>query len=141
MIPDSLDIELYGAGLSRIYGPYIKDGRKYLMLGYGHYKTAITNAKYLMERHLKVRISDDVHHKNEDKLDDRIDNFEIKSRSLHAKHHAKKTKFIDCLCFNCGKPFRREERKIKENIKLRYNICCSPRCGRVGKKNQAPMVK
>ena len=45
--------------------------------------------RYLMERHLGRKLSSKeiIHHINEDKLDNRVENLQIMSRSEHAKHH------------------------------------------------------
>jgi hypothetical protein len=44
----------------------------------------------IMEKHIgrKLTLSEIVHHKNENKLDNRLENLEIMSRSQHNKHHS-----------------------------------------------------
>ena len=51
----------------------------------------ILRSRYIMEQHLGRYLlsSEEVHHINEDKTDDRIENLEIKSKSEHARDHMK----------------------------------------------------
>lgn len=45
--------------------------------------------RYIMEQHLgrKLERWEEVHHKNEDTHDNRIDNLEVKTKSEHFRHH------------------------------------------------------
>lgn len=45
-----------------------------------------------------------IHHKNEDKLDDRLENLEYMHTSDHHKHHLTKA-LIGCKCKGCGEIF------------------------------------
>ncbi len=53
----------------------------------------IQEHRLVMEAHIgrKLLTEEIVHHKNEDKLDNGIDNLEIMSRSEHARHHMSKS--------------------------------------------------
>lgn len=62
---------------------YVPDHPKANSSGY------IPRSRHMMEQHLGRYLTEDehVHHKNSDKLDDRIENFEILTRSKHIKQH------------------------------------------------------
>lgn len=66
---------------------------KYLERGY--YMVSVNNVqipehRFIMEQFLGRKLSKDeiVHHKNHDKLDNRIENLEITTRAKHAAHHS-----------------------------------------------------
>ena len=70
-----------------------------------------------------------VHHKDENKWNDTIENLEILSVSEHALLHAKRKENLVCDCTYCGK-----EISLKPHLfRLRTNnsvngICCSRKC-------------
>lgn len=45
-----------------------------------------------------------LHHKNEDKLDDRFENLELKTHGQHTIEHCRKEPVV-CLCRGCGRNF------------------------------------
>ena len=74
-----------------------------------------------------------VHHKNEDKRDNRIENLELLGASAHASLHGKEKKkaMIVLTCYLCGAEFERSLRIIKNNNKRAIkagrtprNFCC-----------------
>lgn len=74
-----------------------------------------------------------VHHINEDKSDDNIENLELISRSEHSKKHVKdKVKPSTILTCPCGKIF---EIKLLSQLKHRLakskssKLYCSSKCG------------
>jgi hypothetical protein len=77
--------------------------------------------------------SEDVHHINENKLDNRIENLEVLSKSDHAKKHIKKVDCINLVCPNCTNRFavqphvyRLRKKRNKSGV-----VFCSRSCGGV----------
>jgi predicted Zn-ribbon and HTH transcriptional regulator len=90
--------------------------------------------RVLVENKLGRLLLDDeeVHHDNEDKSDDSIDNLKVMSRAEHRRHHRLKVDDVRCEC-KCGKQF-----SVRPNIhRLRVKrakggqIYCSRSCGTV----------
>lgn len=80
--------------------------------------------RYLMAQHLgrELRADEHVHHKNEDRYDNRLENLEVKPAAMHiAEHKTKhpKTK----LCVVCGEFFTPAPTKRKRAE------TCSKGCG------------
>ncbi len=74
-------------------------------------RKTISYARYLFSVHLKRILSEDetVDHINNDKMDDRIDNFQILSRKDNkAKSQGKRT-FINYTCPSCSSIFSRRK--------------------------------
>lgn len=82
-----------------------KDGRLRVYV-YDTGKT-ISYPKYLMEKELGRKLSPNelVHHKDENPLNNKIDNLEIKSRSKHSADHMQKYFDTTAICGWCGKEF------------------------------------
>lgn len=87
----------------------------------------------MMENYLNIELEtyEHVHHKNEIKNDNVIENFEIKLIADHTRYHHKGkdfTKYMNCKCLNCGKEF---SRRIKE-VERHPLTFCSRECYKKG---------
>jgi hypothetical protein len=82
-------------------------------------------SRHLMEQHLGRRLdrAELVHHKNHDKLDDRIDNYELTNAQAHSQHHNQKHP-ITKPCVICGRAF------APQPTKRASKVTCSPECHR-----------
>jgi len=71
-------------------------------------------SRHLMEQHLgrPLARNEHVHHKNEDKLDDRLDNYELTDPASHNRHH-KQIHPISKRCVICGAEFTPHKTKRK----------------------------
>lgn len=80
--------------------------------------------------------NEQIHHRNENKSDNRIENLEIVSCGEHIKkYHGRKqdkTTWYEAKCLNCGKIFKR--RKIE--TKLHEHTFCSRQCYIEGRKKR-----
>lgn len=96
------------------------------------YILILVNNKYVLEHRFivennigrKLEKYEHVHHKNEIKNDNRIENLEILTISEHSKYHKKEkdlTKYTNCLCLYCGKQFNRLTAEVKNHPKTYCN--------------------
>jgi hypothetical protein len=58
-----------------------------------------------------------VHHKNEDKRDNRFSNLEMISRGAHTAHHSVPAALVELPCGKCGKTFERIASNYRCQIK------------------------
>lgn len=97
-------------------------------------RTTISNAKYMMSVYLKRHLSIDEHvdHINDNKLDDRIDNFQILSL---AENNRKQAALIGCamveyLCPICERVFAiKRKNSHYGSRKHAISVTCSRSCG------------
>jgi hypothetical protein len=86
--------------------------------------------RIIMENHLGRYLSGDelVHHDNEIKNDNRIENLILTTRSEHSKHHAKPMAVVKLKCPECKTLFQRD--KYQTHLcKVKFNwTSCSRSC-------------
>ena len=108
---------LSGDGRWMIPAPTYYQGKKYIGERY------IYEHRFIMENYLGrlLRINEVVHHKNENKLDNKLENLELKSMANHSSLHAKDPVIVNLICDYCGVNFKREKRKT---YKYEHSFCC-----------------
>lgn len=115
-------------GYNKVYINTNKEPRRVATLRTPEGKmTSMSYAKYLYTSHYKCDIcdGDQVDHINDDRMDDRIENLQVISRTLNLqKSHAKKV-MVELECPICKKHFLYEKR----NLSSHPNPTCSRRCG------------
>ena len=91
-----------------------------------------------MGKHLgrKLGFNEIVHHKDEDRANNEIENLKLMSRSEHSKHHKAQPEFLVFDCPGCGCEFDRLARYHRKNQKKKNGA--GPFCGRscAGRFNQ-----
>ena len=92
----------------------------------------ILEHRLIMENYLGRKLTKDeqVHHKNENKQDNRIENLILTDCSTHiSEYHPKQideSTWMECHCLSCGKPFQRRKKEYD-----RHPECyCSRDCYR-----------
>ncbi|MFA5154365.1 MAG: HNH endonuclease [Clostridia bacterium] len=132
----------------RVYGPYKrKDGRMHVVLVNlnTHKRITVSYAKFLIETSIGKFLdkNHDVHHKDENPLNNSLENLEIIYHSEHARKHAiKYIKDIKVSCTYCGKeviltPKQQRHRTQNINSGRGTGVFCNRSCsGKYGKKVQ-----
>lgn len=130
------DHPLYGATHFRIYGPYLRlsDRRRHLIIiDPQDNRITISYPRFIMECVLKRILSknEEVHHKNGNQSDDRIDNYEVLDSIQHRTLQYKRK---EVSCGFCGRNFEISGKVLsdyKANLrkeKPKKGPYCSRRC-------------
>lgn len=114
-----------------LYGPVLnkKEGRRYVSLvkdGDTKTRTIMSYARYLMSVHLGRLLTrnEEVDHKDNNKLNDVIENFQLLSTQENKrKYNGKGVKTVRIACPECGKVFERRVGSTHLVKKGSYTAC------------------
>lgn len=120
-----------------------KDGRKFIVYkGEDNKYHSKAYARYLMEQHLgrKLTNEEEVHHKDHNKMNDVIENLEVKNKTAHRREHNIKPVIIE-HCYVCGSDIIVDSRKRANHYRSKNKNpdkwFCSKHCsGIFGQKEQ-----
>ena len=120
-----------------------KDGRKFIVYkGEDNKYHSKAYARYLMEQHLgrKLTNEEEVHHKDHNKMNDAIENLEVKNKTTHRREHNIKPIIIE-HCYICGSDIIVNSRKRANHYRSKNKNpdkwFCSKHCsGIFGQKEQ-----
>ena len=112
----------------------MKNGEYTLVLAPENFSGNIYRKKYCYEHHLiywkytgVVPKEDEcIHHVNENKRDNKIENLELLKIKDHVIYHTVTNgkNILICKCPGCGSIFKKDKNKVKKNS----IICCSREC-------------
>lgn len=120
-----------------------KDGRKFIVYkGEDNKYHSKAYARYLIEQHLgrKLTNEEEVHHKDHNKMNDVIENLEVKNKTIHRREHNIKPIIIE-HCYICGSDIIVDSKKRANHYRSKNKNpdkwFCSKHCsGIFGQKEQ-----
>ena len=117
-----------------MYGPYLskQEQRRLVILYWDGGKKTMSYARWMMEEHLGRQLTDaeEVDHKDDNKLNDVLSNFQILTRPENAKKSAKHPELVEITCKQCGKRKTKRASQIRHNQERRRAVgpFCDKRC-------------
>ena len=130
----------------RRYGPYpTKSGHLFWIDVHDNgTRSSVWVHREMLEQHLGRKLTQDevVHHVNEIPDDNRIDNFEIKTRAAHTRDHCAPAEVVEFWCAECGELGFQLARNVKHNRKQgKAGPFCNRTCsGRYSRRAQLGRV-
>lgn len=136
--------ECGGIGIHmKIYGPYKRDdGRSHMIIINDHgVRYTQSYPRYLMEQHLgrKLEEWETVDHINGDSSDDRIENFQLLTRSENVRKSARPTPMYTFICPVCKKETSKRLSQVVANqgVQDKAGPFCGRKCaGTYSRRNQ-----
>lgn len=110
----------------------MKNGSYELVIAPKNYPGKKYRGRYAYEHHIVfwkykktiIKNEEIIHHKNNNKRDNRIENLELLTNQDHSKLHARGKSQIELCCPICAKTFKKELRQFKKRL-----TSCSKFCG------------